>query len=94
MPCCRGHPGSASWHEAGFQRRDPADAALPELAGSTPAVSFMLGCSSAGSSQAAMLGGLALKWRRRHKRQSEGNPAGQPNLVCGPVQVCWEKFAR
>jgi glutamate decarboxylase len=47
-----------------------------------PAAGFMLGCSTAGSSEAAMLGGLALKWRR-HKRQSEGNPAGQPIWCAG-----------
>ncbi|MFE9257706.1 glutamate decarboxylase [Streptomyces sp. NPDC006879] len=52
------------------------------------------GCSTTGSSEAAMLGGLALKWRWRERRRSEGKPTDRPNLVCGPVQVCWEKFAR
>lgn len=52
------------------------------------------GCSTTGSSEAAMLGGLALKWRWRKRREAEGRPADRPNLVCGPVQVCWEKFAR
>lgn len=52
------------------------------------------GCSTTGSSEAAMLGGLALKWRWRARRRAEGLPADRPNLVCGPVQVCWEKFAR
>ncbi|MEU9038418.1 glutamate decarboxylase [Streptomyces sp. NPDC048352] len=52
------------------------------------------GCSTTGSSEAAMLGGLALKWRWRERRRAEGRPADRPNLVCGPVQVCWEKFAR
>jgi len=52
------------------------------------------GCSTTGSSEAAMLAGLALKWRWRARR-----PAGQrperPNLVMGAnVQVCWEKFCR
>ena len=48
------------------------------------------GCSTTGSSEAAMLGGLALK-RRWQKRNPEG---GKPNLVMGiNVQVCWEKFA-
>ena len=41
-----------------------------------------------------MLGGLALKWRWRQRRQAEGKPADKPNIVAGPVQVCWEKFAR
>ncbi|WP_328408762.1 glutamate decarboxylase [Nocardia sp. NBC_00403] len=47
------------------------------------------GTSTTGSSEAAMLGGLAAKvrWRKR-------GGTGTPNFVCGPVQVCWEKFAR
>ncbi|MBG0850908.1 glutamate decarboxylase [Streptomyces spinoverrucosus] len=53
-----------------------------------------LGCSTTGSSEACMLGGLALKWRWRERRRAEGRPADRPNLVVGPVQVCWEKFAR
>ena len=60
----------------------------------SPAGRDTLGCSTTGSSEAAMLGGLALKWRWRKRRQAEGKPADRPNLVCGPVQVCWEKFAR
>ncbi|WP_250385145.1 hypothetical protein, partial [Escherichia coli] len=23
-----------------------------------------------------------------------GKPTNKPNLVCGPVQICWHKFAR
>ena len=53
-----------------------------------------IGCSTIGSSEAAMLGGLAMKWRWREKRQKEGKPTDKPNLITGPVQVCWEKFAR
>lgn len=41
-----------------------------------------------------MLGGLALKWQWRKKRLAAGKSADKPNLVCGPVQVCWKKFAR
>ncbi len=52
------------------------------------------GCSTTGSSEAAMLGGLALKRRWQHRRKAEGKPADKPNLVMGiNVQVCWEKFA-
>ncbi|MEV0123754.1 glutamate decarboxylase [Streptomyces sp. NPDC050703] len=52
------------------------------------------GCSTTGSSEAAMLGGLALKRRWQHKRRAEGRPADRPNLVMGiNVQICWEKFA-
>ena len=53
-----------------------------------------IGCSTTGSSEAAMLGGLALKRRWQHRRRAEGKPADRPNLVMGVnVQVCWEKFA-
>jgi glutamate decarboxylase len=41
-----------------------------------------------------MLGGLALKWKWRKRREAEGKPADKPNLICGPVQICWHKFAR
>jgi glutamate decarboxylase len=52
------------------------------------------GCSTTGSSEAAMLGGLALKRRWQQRRQAEGKPADKPNLVMGiNVQICWEKFA-
>jgi glutamate decarboxylase len=52
------------------------------------------GCSTTGSSEAAMLGGLALKRRWQHARAAAGKPPGRPNLVMGiNVQVCWEKFA-
>jgi glutamate decarboxylase len=53
------------------------------------------GCSTTGSSEACMLGGLALKWRWRQRRQAARLPSDRPNLVMGSnVQVCWEKFAR
>jgi glutamate decarboxylase len=52
------------------------------------------GCSTTGSSEAAMLGGLALKRRWQTRRRAEGKPTDKPNLVMGiNVQVCWEKFA-
>jgi len=41
-----------------------------------------------------MLGGLALKTKWHRKRRQAGRPATKPNLVCGPVQICWHKFAR
>jgi glutamate decarboxylase len=53
------------------------------------------GCSTTGSSEAVMLGGLALKWRWRERMRAAGRPTTQPNLVAGiNVQVCWEKFCR
>lgn len=53
-----------------------------------------LGCSTTGSSEAAMLGGLALKWAWRNKMKALGKPCDKPNIVTGPVQICWHKFAR
>ncbi len=53
-----------------------------------------LGTSTTGSSEAAMLAGLAAKFRWRARRQDGAPHPERPNFVCGPVQVCWEKFAR
>ncbi len=53
------------------------------------------GCSTTGSSEAAMLAGLAMKWRWRERMSAAGKPTDKPNLVTGiNVQVCWEKFMR
>ncbi len=53
------------------------------------------GCSTTGSSEAAMLGGLAMKRRWQDARRAAGKPVDRPNIVMGiNVQVCWEKFAR
>ena len=60
----------------------------------SPESATTIGCSTTGSSEAAMLGGLAMKWRWRAKREKEGKPTDKPNIITGPVQVCWEKFAR
>jgi glutamate decarboxylase len=60
----------------------------------SPEAATTWGTSTTGSSEAAMLGGLAAKWRWKKKRISIGASTATPNLVCGPVQVCWEKFAR
>jgi glutamate decarboxylase len=60
----------------------------------SPAASSAVGCSTTGSSEAAMLGGLALKWQWRKRREAAGKTIDRPNLVCGPVQICWKKFAR
>src|ERR1700684_726169 len=54
-----------------------------------------VGCSTTGSSEACMLGGMALLWRWRARRQAAGLDTAKPNLVMGSnVQVCWEKFCR
>lgn len=60
----------------------------------SPSAKNTAGCSTTGSSEAAMLGGLAMKFRWREKRKAEGKPYDKPNIVTGPVQVCWAKFAR
>lgn len=53
------------------------------------------GCSTTGSSEACMLGGLALKWLWRARQGTLGKPTDRPNLVMGSnVQVVWEKFCR
>src|SRR3954452_3572997 len=53
------------------------------------------GCSTTGSSEACMLGGLALKWRCRDRRRAEKKSTDKPNLVMAAnVQVCWDKFCR
>jgi glutamate decarboxylase len=53
------------------------------------------GCSTTGSSEAAMLAGMALKWRWRERMRKAGKPTDKPNLVMGVnVQVCWDKFCR
>lgn len=53
-----------------------------------------IGCSTTGSSEACMLGGMAALWRWRARRRAAGKPIDKPNLVCGPVQICWHKFCR
>jgi glutamate decarboxylase len=52
-----------------------------------------VGTSTIGSSEAAMLGGLALLRRWRVRRKAAGQSSDRPNIVMGiNVQVCWEKF--
>lgn len=53
------------------------------------------GTSTIGSSEAAMLGGMAMKWNWRKKRKQAGKPADKPNLVMGAnTQICWHKFCK
>lgn len=48
-----------------------------------------LGASTIGSSEACMLGGLALKRRWQVARKKAGKPTDKPNLVLGAnAQVC------
>jgi glutamate decarboxylase len=67
---------------------------LADLWGS-PEADSATGCSTTGSSEAAMLAGMSLKWRWRERMKAAGKPTDRPNLVMGAnVQVCWEKFCR
>jgi glutamate decarboxylase len=60
-----------------------------------PSAEGTIGTSTIGSSEACMLGGLALKWRWRKKMKTLGKSTDKPNLVMGTnTQVCWHKFAR
>lgn len=60
----------------------------------SPDAANTMGCSTTGSSEAAMLGGMAMKWRWRQKMRVQGKATDKPNMICGPVQICWHKFAR
>lgn len=54
-----------------------------------------MGTSTVGSSEAIMLGVLAMKKRWQNKRKAEGKSYDKPNIVMNSaVQVCWEKAAR
>ncbi|GAB11197.1 glutamate decarboxylase [Gordonia araii NBRC 100433] len=58
-----------------------------------PDIDNAIGTSTIGSSEACMLGGLALKRRWRERRVADGKPVDSPNVVLSTaVQVCWEKF--
>ncbi len=54
-----------------------------------------VGCSTGGSSEAAMLGALAMKFQWRERRRAAGLPTANPNLVMGTaVHTCWPKFCQ
>lgn len=54
-----------------------------------------MGTSTVGSSEAIMLGTLAMKKRWQIKRKAAGKDYSKPNIVMNAaVQVCWEKAAR
>ena len=60
----------------------------------SPTGANTIGCSTTGSSEAAMLGGMAMKRSWEAKRKAAGKPINKPNMITGPVQICWHKFAR
>ncbi len=83
------------WHAPGVP--STADGSVPEDGGSAAEDdrSGAVGCSTTGSSEAAMLAGMALLRRWRQRRGSAAAAGDRPNLVMGiNVQVCWEKFCR
>jgi glutamate decarboxylase len=54
-----------------------------------------IGCSTGGSSEAAMLAGMAMKFRWRNRRRAAGGATDRPNLVMSSaVHTCWPKFCR
>jgi len=54
-----------------------------------------VGTSTIGSSEACMLGGMAMKWRWRDRQKKAGRPIDRPNLVMGAnTQICWHKFCK
>lgn len=61
----------------------------------SPATGYAaVGTSTTGSSEAAMLGGMAMKRRWEARRKAEGKSIDKPNMITGPVQICWHKFTR
>lgn len=60
----------------------------------SPDASSSRGCSATGSSEAAMLSGVAMKTRWRNARRHSGKPTGRPNLICGLAHSCWPVFAK
>ena len=60
-----------------------------------PIAGDAVGTSTIGSSEACMLGGMAMKWRWRDRQKSAGRPTDRPNLVMGAnTQICWHKFCK
>lgn len=62
---------------------------------SAPDMDEVMGTSTVGSSEACMLGGMAMKfrWRNLAKKRGLDLNAQKPNLVISSgFQVCWEKF--
>ncbi len=60
----------------------------------SPATENSIGTSTTGSSEAAMLGGMALLRNWRARQEAAGRPTDKPNIITGPVQICWHKFTR
>jgi glutamate decarboxylase len=60
-----------------------------------PAEKETMGARTQGSSEAIMLGALAMKWRWRARQEKAKKSTENPNLIFGgDVHVVWEKFCR
>jgi len=60
-----------------------------------PAKAQSIGTSTVGSSEAIILGVLAMKKRWKEARKAAGKSTENPNIIMNSaVQVCWEKAAR
>jgi glutamate decarboxylase len=60
-----------------------------------PAEKETMGARTQGSSEAIMLGALAMKWKWRARQEKAKKPTDKPNLIFGAdVHVVWEKFCR
>jgi glutamate decarboxylase len=54
-----------------------------------------MGARTQGSSEAIMLGALAMKWKWRARQEAAKKSTDKPNLIFGgDVHVVWEKFCR
>ena len=54
-----------------------------------------IGARTQGSSEAIMLGALAMKWKWRQRQEAAKKDTSKPNLIFGgDVHVVWEKFCR
>jgi glutamate decarboxylase len=54
-----------------------------------------IGARTQGSSEAIMLGALAMKWKWRARQEAAKKATDRPNLIFGgDVHVVWEKFCR
>lgn len=68
---------------------------LADLWHADTAASKPTGTDTVGSSEAALLAGLALKRRWQQRRAERGLDASRPNIVMGrETHVVWEKLAR
>ncbi|WP_255108881.1 pyridoxal-dependent decarboxylase [Synechococcus sp. RedBA-s] len=59
-----------------------------------PSIDGAVGCSTLGSSEAPILGGMTMKRRWVARQLQPGKSTDRPNLITGPLRICWHKFTR